>query len=489
MIQQNPHKVKSLEEKQWLEEERTQQKLNKVFQKLPYSVRWSVVVPVCNVFSWTFTAYAFAIESFAIAFAIYIHYQSTISLITGVVLGLVLGGGIELIKRACNYNYWHGGIAEDDWSKGNAAGMVLMTLASVGLAFVGGLNLPEATTTPPPAIVAQLEDVEAIRADYDSQIAMQEQSIAEFDKAAPRWKGVMNKNDSKRLGEMKEALSNLMTAKNTAVQDAQHRNRQEEADAADTTKAENALYNEYKANTGFLFALVALVIELLIPLPFWGKEKYYFNCALERGMVTKNQNKQQIIVNQQQTSPHSTPQVNIIPNNNQQNVPPNQAPPTSPSPTTPVTRVVVTGFTSGAGGIQEEKQPENEASENASNPLYKAYKADEEPKKEVVTEEPQEKEQQPTAEPETIIIKNTYTHSKNGGEKTEMTLPQVQARVRQYQKSVDEAVGNIEAFSKAGDDMNVKFWKGLYPGRVRNLTYWQQAEAQLKKQLSLYETD
>ena len=469
MITQNPHKVKSLEEKEKVQEERIQQVLAVKYRKLPYSVRWAPLVPIFNIFSWVFTGYSFLIGVAAISAGIYLHWKSTVSIIVACVLAPVIAGGIEWLKRICNYNFWSSGISEDDWSKENAAGMVVTTVASIGLAYWGGINLPELTSTPPTAIIASLENVEAIRADYDSQIEKQEQAIAQFDDAAPRWKGVMNKENTKQLGEMNDALTALMTAKNTAVQDAEHRNRQKQVDVEDANKAENALYSAYKEDTGWLFAIIAIAVELLMIIPFWQKERYYYNCYLERGGGSGTITPLHIQTIAQQ--PIQQQNINSIITTN-----PNQAPPSTAAPTTPLTRVVVSGFASGIG-VQDKE--EKEEVQNASNPLYKAYKTNEQQEKEPDVE----LKENPAEQQETVILKNTYTHCKDGGGQTEMTLPQIQARVRQYQKSVDEAIAKIEDHAKAGDDINVKFWKGLYPGRVKNLTYWQQAEQQLKQQL------
>lgn len=475
MLGKNHYKVKSAEEKERIAAERMTEKLQERYRKRPYSIRWAPVEPICNIASWTLTGYSFFINSFAIAFGIYIHYQSTLSIIVGLVLGLVLGTCIEAIKRLCNYNFWHGGISEGDWSKGNAGGMVISTLASVALAFWGGLNLPELTTSAPIAAAPLLEDISSIERNYDFQIETLNKQITDFDKSAPRWKGMLNRENSKQLGDLNKQLTELMQSKNTAVSDAQYRNRQKEVDAADGHKAETLLYNEYKAETGWLFAIIAVIVELLMPLPFWAKERYFFNSALE--LINGEPVVVPVIPIQPQVQPNipvNQPINPIITNPND----PTQAPPTNPSPTTPITKKPI-GFVFG-------DQPENEIVKNASNPLYNEFEPvftppvtpEKEPEKEV--QEP------PKHTIEKIVLKNTYTHTKSGsGGTVEMSLPLVQSRVRQYQTKVDEAIANIEELSRVGDDINLKMWKGFYHERNKQLLYWQDAEQLLKQQIQL----
>lgn len=502
MLQQNVHKVKSKEQEKTIKEERLREKLQKRYEKRPYSERWAVLDWVANVFSWLFTGYAFLIEAFAIAFGMWLHYKSTVSIVAGIFVGIVVSFCIEALKRVCNHNFFNSGISEGDWSGSNFGGMALTLALSTGLAYWGGINLPEATTTPPAAVMPEQENIETIRTDYDAQIASIDSSIQQYNKDAPRWKGKMSKESIKKLGEMNTALNERMEEKNTAIRDAKHRNRQKISDNLTAYNAATSLYKEEKEEVKWLFGLIALIVELLNPLTFFFKERYYWNCILERGISDGHTPPLDPIQNdltqplQAHTQPQ-TPQRNNVQNPIITPIPPNQAPPsgggTLPHSGTAPERVQIRGF------VHENTQ-ENEPKKSAETGLYKGfehffnaetpvihykiaetdlYKGFEpvfEPTKEPVKEEPKEEPK----EPEAIVLKSTHTHIKESGDPVEMTLTQVRGRVAQYQTRVDEAIQKIETASSDGD---ASLWKEVHRDRAKVLAYWKQAEERLCKQL------
>jgi len=482
MLQKNVHKINARAQEKEMHEQRLREKLEIRYEKRPYSERWAVTVPVSNLFSWAFSGYAFAVESFAVAFGLYLHYQNTVSLILGITLGIIVGIGIEVLKRVCNENMFHSGLSEGDWSGGNILGMLFAMAASTGLAFWGGLNLPHATTTPPEYHAPALENIEQLRADLQEDINTQIKGIEDAKKTGKKdASGKYTSNTlAKKITDMETKLQEAIELKNKTIADAQQRNLDREQAAKGEHNTKTLVYTESKEDTGWLLAVISLVIELLIPFTFWAKERYYLKSALERGTgsttipITAVRIPTPPVIPIQQNQPPIYPiqqnQPPIVPPFDPGQTNPNQAPPVTQ--TTPLKRTIVQGFVF-------EKDPEWEKIQLLSKKPQTHVYTEFEPPKEIEKIVEKEVEKVITVQQQTPP-KSTYTHTKDNGETVEMRLSEIRARIRQYTERVEDAENRI---LKAESDMDKKLWKETMRDRARTLLYWRDAERLLLEQI------
>lgn len=458
MIQNNYQKNKIEQNKEKREEAALMDKLRNKYKSRSYSQTWSLAYHAVFYSSFLFNAFSFATG----VFAIYSFICQSLTFL-GVVLSLLVSLGIgvglatiiEVLKRSSSSNFFQAWIFCKNFKLTYFLSMLMMGAISIGLSFYGSTKIPATVSTPPAAPTPLLHDVEAIQADYTAQIAALQQQIDNIEEKAPRWKGVLTGDSQETINALISKISVLQTQKSTELAEARKHNIAA-TNAADQKHQEQLQAHEAETTgLGYTLGYVSLFTELLFLACFLIMEIYLDRCALERGIVYGNDSQAQPVA-------APTPPSNTAPQQQHQtavaNHTSNPQTPTAAPPVNTPRRTIIQGF------VQTKKDPVQTIVQEPKKQPYTVHTPCIQKNDPPVKEPVQDLQQQIRN-----VYKDMYTHTKKNGDAVQMKKTQVIARVRQYEKKVQE----IE--KKIGSGQWTEATKARYKQHAKTLEYWQNA--------------
>jgi hypothetical protein len=457
MIQKNSDKNNIQQNKEKREEAALMDKLRNKYKSRSYSQTWSLAYHAVFYSSFLFNAFSFATGAFAIYSFIgqsLTFLGAILSLLVSVAIGVGLATIIEVLKRSSSSNFFQAWIFCKNFKPTYFFGVLVMGAISIGLSFYGSTKIPAMVSTPPAAPTPLLQNIASIEADYNNQIDNLQKQIDDIKENAPRWKGKLNRETTKNLNNLTSQIAALQVDKNTTLNAARQHNI-DATNAADQKHQEQLQAHEAETTgLGYTLGYVSLFTELLFLACFLIMEIYLDRCALERGIVYGNDSQAQPVA-------APTPPSNTAPQQPQTAVANHTSNPQTPTAAPPVNsprRTIIQGF------VQTRKDPVQTIVQKPQKQPYTVHTPCIQKNEPPVKESVQDLQQQIRD-----VYKDMYTHTKKNGDAVQMRKTQVIARVKQYERKVQE----LE--QKIGSGQWTEATKARYKQHAKTLEYWQNA--------------
>jgi len=293
--------------------EQLRHRLTDKYQPKKFSTRWQSLRIASLWTSYLSNLLSLLSGTFAIGTFIYLQVGQLLPYGLGlsVLLATFLAALLETFKRHSSSNYLQAAFQYQRWKSLNLLSMLLLTGLSIGLSFYGANKVPIMTNPNPTLLVTNLEDVEAIRSDYDNQISNKNAQIKEKQTQITTF---IANNQSQRTGQLSSAksvrtghkklneelaalekdLSTLQSTKNQLIIDAQNRNRT----ATEQTDQQNAAllitHEQDMESYGSTLAYFSILFEMIFILSilfceFYDYRSYIEECAVDDFLAENEQ--------------------------------------------------------------------------------------------------------------------------------------------------------------------------------------------------------
>lgn len=250
--------------------------LDKKFQHSTFSKRFWLV----NL-SLMFLAFAVQVASLITAGFMLYHYFGNVPILLRIPLLLVVVLVIEIIKRIALDDVLKSAFQYRDFEPFSFAVSMVFVSISIGISYGGASYVADLIIATPAAVEPILKDDASIKADYQEQIAEQQQERDTL-RATRLYYGKLRSEDQRSIDQHNETIHNLKTQQRSDLQLLAKENKvlAEKAEAATAVLVAQATIKRQELQLQLEYAVIGFETLLLLCLCFsWW---YYDNCRKER---------------------------------------------------------------------------------------------------------------------------------------------------------------------------------------------------------------